>query len=65
MADVFEKINKRSVIKIVYHVYFEIDIRGGIGSNMSERYVQSGENKKNLYVDAKNLYGWAMNEYLP
>ena len=65
LADVFEKINEISVLKIVYHVYIKIDIRGGISSNMSERYVQSGENKKILSVDANKLYGWAMNEYLP
>ena len=32
---------------------------------MGDRYVQSDESKKILYVDANNLYGWAMSEYLP
>ena len=32
---------------------------------MGDRYVKSNENKKILYVDAKNLYGWAMSQYLP
>ena len=32
---------------------------------MGNRYVQSGEKKKICYVDANNLYGRAMSEYLP
>ena len=43
----------------------ENNIRGGISSVMGDRYVQSDENKKVLYVDANNLCGWAMSEYLP
>ena len=43
----------------------ESNIRGGISSVMGDRYVQSDENKKILYVDANNLYGWSMGEYLP
>ena len=39
--------------------------RGGISSVMGHAYVQSDENKKILYVDANNLYGWIMSEYLP
>ena len=39
--------------------------RGGISSVMGDRYVQSDENKRILYVDANNLYGWAMSEPLP
>ena len=31
---------------------------------MGDRYVESDE-KKILYVDANNLYGWAMSESLP
>ena len=42
----------------------ENNIRGGISSIMGDRYVQSDENKKILYVDANNLYGWAMTEHL-
>ena len=42
-----------------------MNIRGGICSIMGDRYVQSDENKKILYVDANNLYGWAMSESLP
>ena len=32
---------------------------------MGDRHVQSDENKQILYIDAKNLYGWAMSQYLP
>ena len=42
----------------------ENNIRGGISSVMGDRYVDSNENKKILYVDANTLYGWAMSEYL-
>ena len=40
-------------------------IRGGISAVMVDRYVKSDENKKVLYKDANNLYGWAMSEYPP
>ena len=49
----------------------ENDIRGGISSVLSDRYVQrtsdlySDENTKLLYIDANNLYAWAMSQYLP
>ena len=43
----------------------ENNIRSGISSVMGDRYVKSDENKKILYKDANNLYGWAMSEYLP
>ena len=43
----------------------ENDIRGGISSVMGVGYVESDQNEKILYVDANNLYGWAMSEYLP
>ena len=46
-------------------LFLENNIRGGISSGMGDRNVQSDENKKILYVDANNLYGWAMSEYLP
>ena len=39
--------------------------RGGKSSVMGDRLVKSEENKKIFYVDANNLYGWAMSEYLP
>ena len=36
-----------------------------MSSVIGYRYVKSNENKKILYKDADNLYGWAMSEYLP
>ena len=43
----------------------ENKIRGGTSSVMGDRHVQSDENKQILYIDANNLYGWAMSQYLP
>ena len=43
----------------------ENNIRGGISSVMGPRYIESDENTKLLYIDANNLYGWAMSHYLP
>ena len=43
----------------------ENNIRGGISSVMGDRHVQSDENKQILNIDANNLYGWAMSQYLP
>ena len=48
-----------------FNLTLENNIRGGISSVMGDRYVKSNANKKVLYVDANNLYGWAMSEYLP
>ena len=43
----------------------ENKIRGGISSVMGNRYVQSDEIKKIIYVDANNLYGHSMSQPLP
>ena len=43
----------------------ENNVRGGISSVMGDRYIQSDENKKILYIDATNLYGNSMSEPLP
>ena len=43
----------------------ENNIRGGISSIMGDRYVKSDENKKILYIDATNLYGHSMSQFLP
>ena len=43
----------------------ENNIRGGISSVMGDRYIKSDDNKKILYVDANNLYGYSMSEPLP
>ena len=32
---------------------------------MGDRFVESNENKQILYIDANNLYRWAMSQYLP
>ena len=39
--------------------------RGGISSVMGDRHVVSEVNKQILYIDANNLYGCAMSQYLP
>ena len=43
----------------------ENNIRGGISSVMGDRYIKSDKNKKILYIDANNLYGHSMSQYLP
>ena len=43
----------------------ENNIRRGISSVMGDRYIQSDENKNILYIDATNLYGHSMSQYLP
>ena len=43
----------------------ENNIRGGISSVMGDRYVNSDENKKILYMDATILYGHSMSQMLP
>ena len=43
----------------------ENNIRGSISSVMGDRYVQSDENKKILYMDATNLYSQSMSQMLP
>ena len=42
----------------------ENNTRGGISIVMSDRYVKSDDNKKILYVDAKNLFGHSMSQPL-
>ena len=43
----------------------ENNIRGGISSIMSNRYVKSDDYKKIFYIDANNLYGHSMSQPLP
>ena len=43
----------------------ENNIRGGISSNMGDRYVKSDKYKKIIYMDATNLYGHSMIQPLP
>ena len=40
-------------------------IRGGRGSVMGNRYVESDDNKKIIYIDANSLYGHSMSQPLP
>ena len=42
----------------------ENDKRGGPSSGMGKRYVQRGE-RKIVYEDMINLFGWSMSQYLP
>ena len=41
------------------------NIRGGVSSVMGDRYVKSDENKKIIYMDATNLYGYSIIQPLP
>ena len=43
----------------------ENNIRGGESSVMGDRHLVSDVNKQILYIDANNLYGWAMSQYFP
>ena len=43
----------------------ENNIRGGISSVMGDRYINSDENKKILFIDATSLYGHSMSQHLP
>ena len=43
----------------------ENGIRGGISGVFGDRYVKSDKNKKILYGDVTNLYGYVMCQYLP
>ena len=64
----FFKFSNTSVEYIKDHellLLLENNIRGGISGVMGPRYLKSDENTKILYIDANNLYGWAMSQYLP
>ena len=43
----------------------ENTIHGGFSSVLGDRYIKSDDNKKILYIDANNLYGHSMSQYLP
>ena len=45
-------------------VALENNIRGGISLVMGDGYLKS-DDKKNLYIDANNLYGLSMSQPLP
>ena len=42
----------------------ENKLKRGTASSLGDRYVKSDEYKKTLYIDANNLYGSWMNQYL-
>ena len=44
---------------------FEQSIRGGISQVGQKRYSKSNDETKLMYLDANNLYGWAMSKLLP
>ena len=43
----------------------ENNLRGGLRSDMGDRFGKCNENKRVLYLDANNLYAWALSESLP
>ena len=57
------------------HLFIEKGMRGGIcyiakrhnkaNNKYMKRYDRSEEKKYITYLDANNLYGWAMSQYLP
>lgn len=46
------------------HLFCKNAIRGGI-SLISGRLLQADDEHQIVYVDANNLYGWAMSQYMP
>ena len=58
-------INLQTLQDIDMILLLENNIRGSISSVMGDRYIQSDENKKILYIDATNLYGHSMSQPLP
>ena len=44
---------------------FENGIRGGLSAVFGDRYIESDNNHKILYIDQKILYGYAMSQHLP
>ena len=57
------------------HLFIEKGMRGGVSyiskkySKANNRYIKSYDNSEEskfiMYLDANNLYGWAMSQYLP
>ena len=53
------------------HLFIQKGMRGGISyiakrhNKYMECYDSSEENKYITYLDANNLYGWEMSQYLP
>ena len=61
---------KKTGVKVGYitddklRLLLENNMRGGPSSCMGSRYVKRGERKR-VYEDTNNLYGWNMSQYLP
>ena len=61
---------KMTGVKLDYIIYdklrllLENNMRGGPSACMGNRYVKRGE-RKIVYEDLNNLYGWSMSQYLP
>ena len=61
---------KMSGVKLDYitddklRLLLENNMRGGPSACMGNRYVKKGE-RKIVYEDVNNLYGWSMSQYLP
>ena len=61
----FTDVKLEKISNIDVNLFLESGIRGGI-SYISKRYNKSNENTEILYLDANNLFGWAMScNYLP
>ena len=58
-------INLQTIQDKGLNLTLENNIRGGISSVMGDRYVKSDENKKIIYIDSTNLYGYSMSQPLP
>ena len=61
----YTNINLELITNIDILLSFEKAIKGGISGIMGSRHVKADEHHKLLYVDANNLYGWAMMENQP
>ena len=44
---------------------FENGTRGGISGAFEDRYIESDNNQKILYIDQKYLFSYAMSQHLP
>ena len=52
------------IIEDKLRLLLENNMRGGPSACMGSRYVKKGE-RKIVYEDLNNLYGWSMSQYLP
>lgn len=60
----YSKVNLELITDYEMYLFFEKEIRGGI-SQCSNRYAKADENTQLIYIDANNLYGWALSQKLP